>query len=212
MGQTETHAPTLAPSHIGAARDALQAILLDNDAVSQASLMGFAMATPIFQHSIQSSPWYAGPLPERQSAIGACLQGVARIGQEESLRAAPRLLDLYAPRFAALLSEAELTDVIAFARSPEGSGYFLRMFVDGVRDAFAGHDHAFAPPQAEREALARFAQTPGGIALERRAPELGPLFRELGRATTSAPNVVARFQHDMCAIAGEQCPQQWRPL
>lgn len=211
--QQNTTAATseFAASHLGAARDTLQAMMLDTNSLSLASLEAFRLLTPQFRGQIQASPFYASLTSQRQQAVTEYIDGFAVIGQAETLRGAPDLLDRFSPRMAALFTERELSDIAAFMRTPEGSSFFLRSVIDGVRaEAPGGAPPATQPSDAETAALLRFAQTPGGVAMDQREPQLSPLMREFGEAATGAPHISQRLQRDLCAIAGEQCPPAWR--
>lgn len=202
---------TYAPSHVAAARDTLSAMMIDSDALSQASLEAFRLLTPQFRGQIQASPLYAAMDAQRQQAMTDYINGFAQIAQVETMNGAPELLDRFAPRMAALFNERELIDIAAFMRTPSGRSFFLRSVLDGVRaEAPGGTPTTTQPTEAEAAEFARFGQTAGGIAMNQRDAQLSPLMREFGEAATGAPHISQRLQRDLCAIAGDQCPPPWR--
>lgn len=197
-------------SHIEAARDTLSAMLVESGAISAGSYQAYSVLAPQFRAQITSSPLYATLTPQRQQAIAAYIDGIGPIGQEEAVRGAPELISRFAPRMALLFSEAELGDISAYMRSPEGSSLFRRSVIDGVNAEATNTAANTAPSADETAALERFSQTPGGVAFNARNNELSALMSEIGQAATGAPHIAARLRSDMCALIGEQCPPGWR--
>lgn len=203
---------TIAPSHLSAAREMLQAMLIDSDILEDMSLEAFRLVTPQINSQLTNSPFYASLTPAHQRALLAYLEGFPTIGQEESMAGSSDLLDRFAPQMASHFTENELNDITAFIRTPEGHSVFYRSVLEGVRSAARGESAATEPEQtdAETAALLRFSLTPGGAAFNARANTISPMMREIGQASTGSPRVVARLQRDVCAVLEDQCPAQLR--
>lgn len=198
-------------SHVAAAREALSAMMVDNGSASMATLESFRLIVPMFRQQITASPFYVSLTPQRQAAIDTYMsERMPDIAHGEAMRGVPELLTRFAPRMAALFSEAELADVIAYMRSPESASFIRREMLRGVNAALGNDSEATPPTAEEAAAYDRFLQTPGGAAFAARLHQLQPVLREFGYATTSAPPIAARLRRDMCAIAEDQCPPAWR--
>ncbi|ANP44801.1 DUF2059 domain-containing protein [Candidatus Viadribacter manganicus] len=207
LAQTQVapgQASEFSQTHLDASRHYVSTLLLDTGVLSEVSLVAFNIVMPTVRQALRTSAFFVSLPPERQQAMFDYLTNSGPVLQEEVLRGAPQLVEQFAPRFAALFSEAELNDITAFMRTAVGGSAFLKYVLAGATRA---------PPELtaeETSALETFAETPGGIAFGARASELGPLMRELGYTATSAPHVRARLERDMCEIAGPECPDAWR--
>ncbi|MCA8886646.1 MAG: DUF2059 domain-containing protein [Hyphomonadaceae bacterium] len=200
---------TIAPSHLSAARDTLRAMLLDSGVLSTASLEAFRIVTPQIRSQITATPFFNSLSPERQRAVSTYLENFPPIGQQETMLGASDVIEQFAPQLAQLFSEAELSDISVFMRTPEGQAFFMRSVMDGVNS----HDTRLADlSSSELAAFVQFSQTPGGAALNERADQLAPIMRSVGEAATGSARVSNRLLHDLCAILAEQCPAPWRTL
>lgn len=203
-------ASAYSPSHLAAARDMLQAFLIDTGTLETTSRVAFELMGHQFRAPIESSRMYASLPAERQQALSNYLRNVAPIVQEEAVRGAPIIIEQFAPRIAALLSEEHLRDVAAYMRSPEGAALTLRSVTDGVRSEAAGQRGHTERTEAEAAAEAAFNATPAGRAFNARGVELGAVMRDLGGASVGGPHIIERLQRDMCAILEDDCPPGWR--
>ncbi|MEQ1811432.1 MAG: DUF2059 domain-containing protein [Terricaulis sp.] len=200
---------TLAQSHVGAASETLQAMLIDSGVLSAASLEAFRTVTPQIRGQFTATPFYQSLSADKQQAVSAYINDFPPIGQQETMLGAPELIERFAPQLAQIFSEAELGDIAAFMRTPEGQSFFMRSVLDGVNSQETAMSSL---SQTEMNALMRFSQTPGGAALNERVAQLGPLMRNVGEAATGSVRVSNRMQRDLCVILAEQCPAQWRAL
>lgn len=130
------------------------------------------------------------------------LRNVAPIVQEEAVRGAPIIIEQFAPRIAALLSEEHLREVAAYMRSPEGAALTLRSVTDGVRSEAAGQRAQTERTEAEAAAEAAFNATPAGRAFNARGPELGAVMRDLG-------GLAARISLNGCSAT---CAPFWKTI
>jgi len=196
----------LSASHVEAGRDALSAILIDTGALAAGSLQAFTLLAPQFRASITASPVYAALTPDRQRALVAYLDNIGTVGREETLRGAPAVITQFAPSLAALFSESDLAAIAAFMRTPEGGSFFLRSVQEGVQAEATGQPVTTQATPEETAAVAAFEQTPAGAAFNARGGDMAMLMNQVGRASTGAPHIAARFRRDMCEIMGDQCP------
>lgn len=200
----QPEAPALSAAHVEMGRDVLDAILVDGGVFSDFVPMAFNMAAPYFRALFQNTQFFASLPPDRQQALLAYLDNIAIPGAEEAMIAAPMLLTRFAPRMAAMFSEDELAGIAEFSRTPLGA--------EIIRESMASGITGF-PPDLSPEHIAAaeaFDRTESGRAWLKHKEEFGELMYDIGRATTSAPNVVARLQRDLCAIASPDCPAAWR--
>jgi hypothetical protein len=201
---------TPTPQHVAVARDTLQALFLDSGVASDASARAFTLLGPQIRQSIYAAPFFQTLTPERQQRLHTYTYNLGAVGSEEAVRGAPAVLDAFAPRFAALFNEAELTDIAAFMRSPEGHSASYRSVMLGVDRAMGGLPSQSPPTpeqqDTERAALERFAGTAGGAAFNARTTEVNAMLGQIGREITGAPHILSRLKRDMCAILEEQCP------
>jgi hypothetical protein len=209
--QTPPATQTIATSHLAAAQDALDAILLDTGALSAGSLQAFTILAPQFRGQITSSPVYAALSADRQRAVVSYIdRDMPRVAQEETLRGAPQIIERFAPDLAAIFDAPTLAGIAAFLRTPEGGAYFLRTVQDGVTSEASGSDVTTAPTSQEMAALAAFESSPAGAAFNARGAEMAALMSQVGQASTGAPHIAVRLRRDMCALIGDQCPPGWR--
>ncbi len=202
-------APAPASSHVAAARDMLQAMTLDNGTLEIGAREAFRAIARHMRSEMMDTPFYAGLSPAHKQALDAVYEPLALQLGAETVRVAPPLLDEYAPRFAALMSEQALIASAAFLRSAEGRAWALYQGSLAVNAAAPG---APMPPplsDAEAQAAEMFLRSPAG--LEFNAQPVGRLSNELGRRATSAPSVAAMMRAAFCRAVEDQCPQGWRP-
>jgi hypothetical protein len=211
VGAPASTEAAITATHIDRARDALRAMLIDSEVLSQASSQTFTALIPVYREQFESALFFGALATSQRRAVLAYIDNAAPIVQEETARAAPELIDRFAPRLATIFTEAELTDIAAFMRTPLGAHMFRHSVFEAAQHNASGDhtDHDDFTPE-ELEAIQVFENTPGGIALNAHIRELAPLMREIGTAALNAPTVGARIQRDICAIAGTRCPRAWR--
>lgn len=196
----------LSPSHVALGREALSALLVESGVFADITPIAFQQVMPYFRVQIQSTRFFELLPPERQRALLDYFDNeITAAGMEEVAIATPGVLNRFAPRMAALFSEADLTDIIAFARHPDGAG---ALHATMLARASGGFPPALTPGQIET--LQAFGESATGRVWIQRASEFYDLSYDVGRAATSAPNVRARFMRDLCAITGPDCPPGWR--
>ncbi|MBI3437753.1 MAG: hypothetical protein HY054_03715 [Proteobacteria bacterium] len=184
-----------------------QALLVDTGAISEGTSAAFRTLAPQLRQQWAATPLYATLTEAHRQALDRYFDTNATGLTEEVMNGAPAVLDRYAPRLAAILSEAELADVIAFAHSQEGR----QIFVDGVVRGASGQSGGSPTfTAAQTDALVRFEQTPGGHAFNSHTDQINPLLGEIGRAATSAPAVRRRLLHDICSVLEDQCTPPMR--
>ncbi len=198
-------ATELPASRIALGREALGALMLETGVFADLTPAAFSQLKPYFLALITNTRFFATLSADKQRAMVAYFDhDIIAAANEEVMIAAPGVLDRFAPRIAAMFSDAELTDIITFARTPDGAAAIHTSVMAGA----TGFPPALTAEQLA--ALEAFSQTNGGRAWTAQQTEFGALMYELGRAATSAPNVRARFMRDLCAISGSDCPAGWR--
>lgn len=207
----ESAAPTtgreFTPSHLGAARDALQVLCIDSGVFSEVGLAAFRVAVPTLRSTITNLPFYNSLPPNKQHALVAYADDFPEIGRAEAMLAVPELIDRFTPQIAAIFSEQELRDIGAIMSTLGAQSFVLRAMLSSIRGEPAGDTEA---TEAELASIQGFAQTPGGMALVERSDQFARLMREIGSAAGSHPRVRARVRRDICGIIADQCPLEWR--
>jgi len=199
-----------APSagRVAAARAMLQALLLDSGTMEIGTAEAFRAVAPSVRAGIMETPLYAGLTPAHKQALDSAFDRLPTRLAAEALSVAPAILDEFAPRFAAQMSEQSLADSTTFLRTPEGRAWTIHE----LRRAASDSSPTVPPPaplsDAEASAAEQFNQSPAGR--EFSAPEIGRLSNELGRRISSSPNVVAAFKQELCAAIEDECPAGWR--
>lgn len=211
---TETPAMTesaFTAAHLASARDALHALLVDSNILSEASEQSFTALIPVYREQFESALFFGALARAQRRDVLAYIDNAAPIVGEETVRAAPDIVGRFAPRLATIFTEQELNDIAAFMRTPQGAEMFKHSVIEAAQHEASGNHSGHEEFTAEElEAIVAFEATPGGIALNAHIRELAPLMQEMGTAALNAPNVAARIQRDVCAIAGTRCPRAWR--
>src|SRR5262249_56536134 len=128
FAQTTAPAPAAeapSPARIAAARDMLQAAIIDTGALNSATIQSFTLLAPQMRTKAQSAPYYAGLTAAHQQAVSGYFDTVGPIASDMVAQTAPAALDAQAPTLAAVFTEAEAHDIATFLRTTEGRSIFL---------------------------------------------------------------------------------------
>lgn len=198
-------APAIRPTHVETAERMLRVTYLDTGLFSEIAFEAASAAGPHVVEGMRATPFFRSLTEANQQAIvDYYINSYGPVAREEAIRSGPAIVARFAPRYAALFSEAELEDLIALAQSEHGLSAMRLMILSGIRGE---------QPQFTREQIATleaFVQTPGGRVFSVRRDEVQQLGRDFGEAIGREPTMSGRIQRDMCALIGSQCPAEWR--
>lgn len=205
LAPAHADAPTIRPTHVEAAARMLRATYLDTGILPEMASEAARLAGPQVVEAMRTTPFFRSLTEDNQQAIADYyINDYGTVAREEAIRGGSELIERFAPRFAALFSEAELGDLTALAQSQHGPAALRVMIFSGLR----GEQPEFTPEQIAT--LESFVNTPGGRVFTTRRTEFQQLGREFGEAIGGAPTTSGRIQRDMCALIGSQCPAEWR--
>lgn len=195
-------------SEIEAARDLLEAFLIDSGIVQHAAQVASSDLGPQFRTQITSSTMFQNLTAAHQEAVRETLDRTASMIAEEINAQIPAAIEIEAPRLAALFSEGTSRGVARFVRSPEGRSAILGAAAAGA----LGRPGTSRLTAAEEQAQRAFLATPAGNDFMSHQSEFNAVMDRITSRVFQEGQ--SRFENrllrETCAAMGNECPAALR--